>query len=67
MNPTAIQVVPAHRLWVIRDMMYPVEEEEVDAVVVDVGVEVVVVEVVVLSEEAKVEEDSSPSPPMERQ
>ena len=53
MNPTAIQVVPAHRLWVIRDMMYPVEEEEVDAVVADVGVEVVVVEVVV-SEEAKV-------------
>ena len=66
MNPTAIQVVPAHRLWVIRDMMYPVEEEEVDAVVADVGVEVVVVEVVV-SEEAKGEEDSSPSPPMERQ
>ena len=66
MNPTAIQVVPAHRLWVIRDMMYPVEEEEVDAVVADVGAEVVVVEVVV-SEEAKVEEDSSPSPPMERQ
>lgn len=49
--------------------MYHVVEAEVDAVVVDVGVEedaVDVVEAVVLVV-ATVEEDSSPSPPMERQ
>ena len=50
--------------------MYHVVEAE-DAVVVDVGVEeedvVDVVEAVVLVLVATVEEDSSPSPPMERQ